>query len=425
MVGVVREATRPASRDPRAFAPDVRRLLLARLVSFTGTAIAPVALAFALLDAGASGTQLGLVEASSTGVLAVTILFSGVLADRYSRRAVMVCADLLALLAQGTTALLVLTHTGGLLAIAAAQAGCGVAVALMYPAQLAALPGLITDPDRRQRATALAGLAESGGMVTGGALAGVLVATVGTGVALTLDAASFAVSALLIARIRSPLRPGGERAGSMLTELREGWRASRARPWFMIVLTQFAIVNAAEVGGFDVLGPLRLHQRPHGAMLWAVIATASSTGLVLGAVLMMRLRVRRPLLAGGVAMLATPLPILLLGAGMPIAVVAAGGMVAGISYGVFMTCWELSMQQHIPGSLLSRLAAYDMLVSIAATPVGAAVSGPLGAMVGLSWAMLGLGLLSLLASGAALLSRSVRTLPRLQEAATQSAKVPV
>jgi predicted MFS family arabinose efflux permease len=418
---VARAATRPTRREPRTSEADVRRLVLARLISFTGTAIAPVALAFALLDAGASGTQLGLVEASSTGMLTVTILFSGVLADRYSRRAVMITADVLALLAQGVTALLVLSHAGSLLAIAAAQAGCGAAAALMYPAQLAALPGLISDPDRRQRATALAGLAESGGMVTGGALAGILVATVGTGVALTLDAASFAVSALLIARIRSPLRPGGQRAGSMLTELREGWRAGLSRPWFVIVLVQFAIVNAAEVGGFDVLGPLRLHQRPHGAMLWAVIATAGSVGLVLGTALMMRLRVRRPLLAGGVAMLATPLPVLLLGAGAPIAVVAAGGMVAGVSYGVFMTCWELSMQQHIPGPLLSRLAAYDMLVSVAATPVGAAVSGPLGALVGLSWAMLGLGLLSLLASAAALLSRSVRTLPRLGESDATSA----
>ncbi len=394
---------------------NVRRLLLSRLISWVGNAIAPVALAFALLGMGASATTLGLVEAGLTGGFAATTLFGGVLADRRSRRAVMVASDLGAGAAQALAAVLVLADVRQVAAIGVLETLGGLAGGLRYPASAAAIPSLVAAPTARQRVTALARLAVSVGMVSGGACAGVLVATGGAGMGLAIDAVSFAIAAALVGRISDPMRsaPADESEGSVLRDLRAGWRASLARPWFVIVLAQFAVVNMAELGAYEVLGPVTLYQRPQGAALWAVIVTADAVGMALGALVMLRLPIRRPLLTGGVAMLGTAAPMLLLGARAPLWTVVATSLVSGGLYSVFGGCWNLAMQEHVPGPLMSRLAAYDMLISVITLPVGSALAGPLAASIGLAWSLAGLSLISLLASTLALLSRSVRTLPRL------------
>ena len=77
---------------------------------------------------------------------------------------------------------------------------------------------------------ALRGLSSSVGRIAGPIAAGVLVATVGAGWALAVDAATFAVSAALLAGIRLPRQAAAPRR-SFLADLREGWTAFRSRTW--------------------------------------------------------------------------------------------------------------------------------------------------------------------------------------------------
>ena len=88
-----------------------RFLLAGRVVSMTGNAVAPIALAFAVLDLTGSALDLGLVVGARSLTTIVFILFGGVVADRLPRSVVMVASSTLAAASQAAVAALVLTHT--------------------------------------------------------------------------------------------------------------------------------------------------------------------------------------------------------------------------------------------------------------------------------------------------------------------------
>ncbi len=85
---------------------------------------------------------------------------------------------------------------------------------------------LIVPRERLIEANGLRATAMSGGEIGGPVIAGLLIAGIGPGWALAVDAASFAVSALLLLALRLP--PVVARAGaSFLSDLREGWDVFR------------------------------------------------------------------------------------------------------------------------------------------------------------------------------------------------------
>src|SRR5919206_4153603 len=86
---------------------DFRLLFLGQALSRVGSGMVGVALAFAVLDATGSVGDLGLVLACRTLALAVFLLHAGVLADRLSRRGVLVVSDVVSFGSQGVLAALV------------------------------------------------------------------------------------------------------------------------------------------------------------------------------------------------------------------------------------------------------------------------------------------------------------------------------
>jgi MFS family permease len=388
--------------------PDLRRLLLARLVSCTGNAVAPIALAFAVLDTGASAGTVGLVVTARFAAQLATLVVASAVADRWSRKALMVGSDVTAGLAQAAIAVLLATGHTDLVLLLPLQGLTGAAAALFYPASSAAMPAL-AGAAIRQRANAWLQATSNAGLLLGGSLAGVLVASIGAAPTLSADAASFGVSALLAVRIRTSLRvTAGHRRETMLTGLRAGWAQVSARPWFLIVMSQFALVNAATAGGFNILGPLLLHDLPNGPRTWAFIVTVQSVGLVLGALAAIRLPARRPLLVGDGVVLLLPLPLLLLGVSGPLAVVLVAALCAGAAKSVFNTMWWVTLQTDVPNQVLARVSAYDALISYAAIPLGTAVAAPLAGSVGVRGALVAFAVLSLGATSLALLTRPVR-----------------
>lgn len=73
-----------------------RRLLAARSAMVVGNAIAPIALAFAVLDTTGSPAALGLVVASRSVANVAVLLFGGIIADRLPRNIVLLCSSLAA-----------------------------------------------------------------------------------------------------------------------------------------------------------------------------------------------------------------------------------------------------------------------------------------------------------------------------------------
>src|SRR3954451_1398697 len=88
---------------------DFRLLFLGQGVSVLGDRMVAVALAFAVIELGGSASEVGLVLAGAWAPLVLTVLAGGVIADRTSRRAVMVTADLVRIVSQGAMAALVIT----------------------------------------------------------------------------------------------------------------------------------------------------------------------------------------------------------------------------------------------------------------------------------------------------------------------------
>lgn len=404
-----------------------RFLLLARTASLFGSAVALGALPFAVLGMrGGSATVLGLVLGARSLAQVALLLFGGVLADRLpkSRSRLMAGSEVLAFASQGLAATLFITGAAKPAEIIVLAAAGGSASALFGPAAKGLVPQLANGP-RLQSANVLLRLSYNVTTVTGTALGGVLVVTVGAGWALSADAITFAVSAVLLAgiRVRHPLpgRTAPASGSSVRTDLTDGWREFTSRPWVYLVSVQFAIVNGG-FGMLNVLGPVIARQHMGGAAAWAALLAAKSAGMMIGSVLVARIRPRFPVRTAILATFGSLPPVFLFAAGAPVWLVGALMLVNGVTVDIFDVLFDTALQTHVPREALSRIASYDAAGAYTLGPLGTMLAGPLSEAIGESGALYGAGALMILAVITTLASRSVRRLPA--EATTSAAPAP-
>jgi MFS family permease len=362
---------------------EFRLLFAGRLTSLAGSAIAPIALAFAVLEITGSATDLGLVLAAGFVPQILLFLFGGVVADRLPRHRVMVAADVVDGVVQLVAAFLVIRGTAEIWHLAALNAVRGGASAFFFPAAQGLTPQTVPT-EQLQEANALLRLTSSGTNIVGTALGGLLVAAVGPGWALGWDAATYFAGALVIGLMRTPSSRPKAADTSVLTELRDGWIEFSSRTWLWAIVAAAAVGNMATSMGWAVLGPVVADRELGGASAWGFILAAFSAGFILGGLLAFRIRPVHPLRAGQVALLLGPLGMAGLALGLPVWAVAAGALCAGIGLELFGVFWELSLQQHIPRDKLSRVSSYDALGSFVAIPVGQIVAGPLSDAIGVT-----------------------------------------
>ena len=391
---------------------EFRLLFAGELISLLGTAVAPVALAFAVLDLTGSATDLGYVLAAGWLPQIVFILIGGVLGDRLPRNLVMVGANLLAAAAQGTTAGLLLAGIAHPWQLAALQAVRGTATALFFPAAQAVVPEIVEN-ELLQPANAMLRLAQSGSTVLGAGLGGVAVAAAGPGWAIAFDAASYLLSGLVLLRMRIP-RIIVERGETIVRELIEGWNEFRSREWLWVIVVSASVGNLVATASFNVLGPLIAKRYLGGAPAYGAIVASQSAGFIAGGLVSIRWRPTRPLLISTLALLPAAGEIACYASVRVTAVIATVGFLAGVGLEVFGVNWITALQQHVPSRVLSRVNSYDALGSFVFIPLGLVIAGPLAARFGVTetlWFFFALGLVSI--SGA-LLSCDVRSLRRVE-----------
>ncbi|MEU8613941.1 MFS transporter, partial [Actinoplanes sp. NPDC048791] len=180
-----------------------RFLLAGRTINSIGNAVAPVALAFAVLDLTGSPSDLGLVVGTRVSVNVLFVLFGGALADRMPKHHLMVGASIAAAVTQAAVAALVLSGAATIPWLIALSAVNGMVSALALPASSSIVPQLIPE-EIRQQANALNRLFFNGAFIVGAPLGGILVAGVGPGWGIAVDAAAFALSAIAFALLRIP-----------------------------------------------------------------------------------------------------------------------------------------------------------------------------------------------------------------------------
>ncbi|HET7129176.1 MAG TPA: MFS transporter [Gaiellaceae bacterium] len=359
---------------------EFRLLFTGQLISLFGDAFTSIALAFAVLSIG-NATDLGIVFAAKSVPLVTFLLVGGVFADRLSRRAVMLTADVVRLGTQGATAALILTHSAQVWEVAVLQAFAGTATAFFNPASTGLTP-MTVSPERLQQANALRGLSMSSTGLVGLALGGAVVTLAGSGWALAVDAASYGASAYFLAQLRLPTHIGLP-PQSFLRDLHDGWREFVARTWVWLIVIAAAFGNMF-TSFFGVLGAVIAKEDLGGALAWTVILGGLSLGSLAGGFVALRVHVRRPLLFGSALTAFLAVPDGLLAVRAPAYVIAAGAFLAGSGNMIFNSLWETALQRHVAPAALSRVSAYDWFGSLAFQPLGLAIAGPLAAALGTS-----------------------------------------
>jgi hypothetical protein len=263
----------------------------------------------------------------------------------------------------------------------------GAASGFFNPAGTSLLTAVVPAEDL-QRANGLRATSMAAGEVAGPIVAGLIVAASGAGWALAVDAASFGVSAVFLSRLRvdgrsektsaSPARPS-----SFLGELRDGWREFRARTWVWAFVLAIGVGNMVW-GAWSALGPVVAQRDLGGAAAWGTVLAAMGAGGVAGALLAIRAQPRRPLVVVALACITLPLPLALLGAQAPVAVLSIGSLLGGVALTLGNTVWESTLQRNIPGESLGRVSAYDWFGALAFRPLGLALWGPVSIAIGLS-----------------------------------------
>jgi MFS family permease len=376
-----------ANRDASRSLALIRRrsfrlLLVGRTISRFGTAMTPVALAFAVLQLTGSASALGWVLAAFGVSQLAFVPLAGVWADRLPRQRVMVASNLVEGSAQAILAVLLLGGWARMWEIATIAVLTGIGTAFYGPASQGIVPEVVP-PAHIQEANALLRTSLNVAHLLGAGAGGLIVALANPGAAIAIDASTYFACAVTLGLI--PIATDSRAATrDFLGEIREGWSAFTSRSWLWSSVACFALINAVGSSAYYVLGPVVARRDLGGPGAWGTILSIGSFGYLVGGAVSWRFRPAHPLRAGVLVMFLYTLPLILLAAASPLALVALGAGIAGFALELFGVLWDTTLQTNVPRQTLARVAAYDLLGSLALVPLGYAIVGPASALVGVS-----------------------------------------
>jgi len=398
----------PARRYPVLAIRDFRILLVDRLLAPFSNGFSMVGVSFAVLNLTGSTADLSYVLAAQVAPMLVFTLVSGVFADRLRPQWVIIAGNVAVIAGEGTFGLLVLTGHPALWAMICLEALNGIGAAMFYPASQALLPQIVPDA-LLQEGSSISRLAMNTGQMTGAASAGLVVALLGPGWALTLCAIGMTGTIPLLLSLKGgkTLRFAAAKGTGMITELREGWTEFRSHTWLWATVIQYALVMMAFNGAFLVLGPVVARTSLGGPAAWGAITAADALGLVAGGVVSLRYTPRKPMLfvvGSGAAIALTPLALALV---LPLPVICLCAFALGTLIEVMMVQWTVQMATRIPSDKLARVSSYDALGSMSAMPLGALLAGPLAAAIGVSTTQFAAAAVIVVASALTLIPREI------------------
>jgi len=364
-----------------------RFLLGSTTTSALGGSITAVSLSWLIYHF--TGSTLDIAYLGLTGVLPGIVLglLAGVLADRYDRRRLMVTSDTVRALAMLGLAISLYFVGFSLLLVLAVMTLVYSFSALFYPASQAILPRIV--PTRQlEDANGVLSASSQIGFTIGAGVGGLAIAFVGAVAGLGVNAATYAVSALLLFQIAPEFgRARGVAKGatrSIRAELMEGMTYMRNHLPVLEVTLGFLpasmlfpfVTNFFVVYASVVLGP--------NPALFGYLVAALTAGSAAGALSTGRLRARR---FAGVVM---GLGLLVMGGAAVLLVVAnslvwalVGAAILGFSLGLIGTVYYSTMQAIVPNEVLARVLSIDMVGSLVAVPAGLILGGVLSSSHGI------------------------------------------
>lgn len=354
------------------------------VVSTLGDAVLSVGLAFVAIQLTGRASAVGILLAAELLPQACLLTVGGALGDIFGARRVIVAADSVRMITQGTSGVLLLTHHATFAGIVALQAGYGVANALYQPSWIA-FCAAIAAGERVQQRNAYLSIGRSATTLIGPAVGAGLLAISSPGALVLADAVSFGLSAatvLLSPRAETALVVERPRVFAML---REGWQEFRKTTWIWRYVAYFALYQALVLAGFQVLGPVVAIDRLGGSAALAFILAARGVGAIVAGLVATLFQIRRRLFVGTLTMMVCDVPLFItLGFTSSTLLISAGAFLAGFGNVYFSTMWDVTFQLQVPVTSIARLRSYDQLGSIALAPVGLVLLGALSDAVSIA-----------------------------------------
>ncbi|WP_093170939.1 MFS transporter [Sinosporangium album] len=406
--------------------PAFLRLWAGTTASGLATWGLPFILGLAVLERTMTPVALGVVLAARTAGFLLAVPVGGVLADRYSRRSVVLYAGLLAAVA--TPALAAgMGWSTLLMSVAAVAVGAGQGAC--RPA-FQALIAEVVDADRRQQANAAMTLAVRVTTLTAPGLTALLAVLVDVGVLILVTGVLWLVAALAPPTGRASVGEAGGRdapdapdatdapqssAAARVpfhTQFLDGVREARRHPWFLAGLAALTAVIATGYSATGVALPLLSRDRYGTEAVLAAAMTAYTVGALAGAVIIARWRPRSQgwaALAGLALYGFAPLSMVL---HVHPALVVAAYVLAGVGIELFNVPWLTATQREVEPSLLARVSSLDFLLSYGLAPVGLALMAPAIDAFGAQAVLLACAVVCFAAPALAALSPSARHFAR-------------
>jgi MFS family permease len=357
-----------------------RFLFAARAISYVGTYLAPIAVAFAILDNGGGATAVGLSFAAWTLAQVTMLSFGGVVGDRLPRRVVMVGSDVASTAVRIAMGVLLVSGHAHVWELIVLQGCGGAAVAFYSPASYGLVREVVPESELQQ-ANGLLAIARYAAFPLGAAIGGSIVALIGSGTALLVDAGTYAASALLLSQVdvESIARAGA----GFFRELKEGWSAFVEQTWVWVLVVYVSGYFLITYAPFFVLGPYVAKHSMHGASSWAFVVTGEGVGSLLGGLAGLRWRARQPMVATGLLLMVSGIQDLILAFHPTTLLLTPAATGAGFAFALGSVVWDTTLQRKVPPEKLARVASYGWMGAMVFLPAGYALAGPISTVIGL------------------------------------------
>jgi MFS family permease len=366
---------------------DFRIFYAGQLISVTGTWMQSVAQGWLVLLLTGSPFLLGVSAAARTLPILVLSVPAGIVADRFDRRLIVLIANVSMLVLSATLAILTLTGTVTLAWVLVLAAGLGIANAFEMPTRQSLVTQLV---GQRHLANAIAlnSLLFNGARVVGPALAGIIVAAAGPGVAFAINTATFVpVLASLLVIDPRPVERSTARARGALAE---AIAYLRVEPRVAMLLVLLA-ANTIFASGYLYLGPSLARDLGQGAEGLGLVLSAAGIGAVAGGLRLAasaaRRRRARVLVAAGLGLMAGLVAVAF---SSSFALTLALMLVVGWGTVTYSATSNTVIQTIVPDVLRGRIMSLYTFVMVGLMPVGSVFLGAIADRIGTA-AALGVG----------------------------------
>jgi predicted MFS family arabinose efflux permease len=261
-----------------------------------------------------------------------------------------------------------------------------------------------------QKANAINALASNAGLILGAASAGILIDTYGAAITLGIDAASFIIAGVLVSTLSHLTPPMANNTNTIIKDLVDGWRVFKSFNWIVIVVVSFSFIVMCWAAAENVLGPLIALEHFNGAKSWSIVITAESAGLVVGALLAIKIKPKYPIRFLQISSFTLCFYMFALAKPQSLLIISICAFFFGITLDLWGTLWYTALHRKVPRDALSRVSSFDALGALIFKPIGLAIAAPISLLIGIDNLIYILIVISVLAISLPLLSADVRNM---------------